>query len=56
MNALDDRCDTRDILAAGFSDQLHDGRAHPYFACHRGYCAGGGPLSEAMTCINDLLI
>jgi hypothetical protein len=46
---LDDFCDTRGTLAAGFRDQLHDGRVHPYFACHRGYCAGAGPPSEAMT-------
>ena len=46
---LDDFCDTRDTLAVGAGDQLHDGRAHSYFACHRGYCAGAGLPSEAMT-------
>ena len=51
INDLDDFCDTGDTLAAGFSHQLHDGRAHPYFACHRAHCAGAGPSSEAMTCI-----
>lgn len=45
---LDDCCDTRGTLAAGFSQQLHDGRAHPSFACHRCYRAGSGPNSEAM--------
>jgi hypothetical protein len=52
---LDDLCDTRDTLAVGVGNQLHDGRVHPYFARRSGYCAGAGPFSEAMTAVNDLL-
>ena len=46
---MDDRRDTRDTLAFGDGEQLHDGRVDPYFACCSSHCAGGGPLSEAMT-------
>jgi hypothetical protein len=46
---LDDLCNTRHTLAIGVSEQLHDGRVHPYFARPRRHCAGGRPLSEAMT-------
>jgi hypothetical protein len=52
---LDDLCDTRDIVAFGFSEQLHDGRIHPYFARRSSHCAGTGPHSEAMTAAIDLL-
>jgi hypothetical protein len=46
---LDDLCNTRHTLAIGVSEQLHDGRVHPHFARPRRHCAGGRPLSEAMT-------
>lgn len=48
-NDLDDLCDTRYTLAVGVGKQLHDGRFHPYFARHSSDCAGGRPLSEAIT-------
>jgi hypothetical protein len=47
--ALDDLCDTSGSLAFGISEQLHDGRIHPYFARSCNHCAGGWSLSEAMT-------
>jgi len=53
---LDDFCDSRNTLGAGFSHQLHDGRAHPYFARHSSHCAGGRSFSEAMTAANDLQV
>jgi len=46
---LDDLCSARDTVAVGASEQLHDGRIHPYFARRSSHCAGTGPLSEAMT-------
>ncbi len=49
---MDDLCDTRDTLAVGASEQLHDGRIHPYFARRSSHCAGGRPLSEAITAAN----
>ena len=45
---MDDLCDPRDTLAVGVSEQLHDGRIHPYFAHPRSHCAGGRFLSEAI--------
>ncbi len=51
---MDDLCGTRDTLAVGVGEQLHDGRVHPYFARRSSHCAGGRPLSEAMTAANDL--
>jgi hypothetical protein len=51
---LDDRRDTRDTLAFGDGEQLHDGRVDPYFARRSSHCAGGRTLSEAMTSANDL--
>ncbi len=51
---MDDLCDTRDTLAVGVGEQLHDGRVHPYFARRSSHCAGGRPLSEALTVANDL--
>jgi hypothetical protein len=51
---LDDFCDSRNTLGAGFSHQLHNGRAHPHFARRGSHCAGGRSLSEAMTATNDL--
>lgn len=53
---MDDLCDPRDTLAVGVSEQLHDGWVHPYFACRRSHCAGGRPLSEAMTAANGLQV
>jgi len=53
---LDDLCCTRDTVAVGVSEQLHDGRIHPYFARRSGHCAGSGLLSEAMTGENDLQV
>ena len=55
-NDLDDFCDTRDTLGVGVGKQLHYGRFHPYFARHSSDCAGGRPLSEAMTAANDLQV
>ena len=46
---MDDLCSTRDPVAVGVCEQLHDGRIHPYFARRSSHCAGTGPLSEAMT-------
>jgi hypothetical protein len=46
---LDDLCNTFDPLAVGVSEQLHDGRVHPYFARSCSHCAGGWALSETMT-------
>jgi hypothetical protein len=46
---LDDLCDTSDTVVVGVCEQLHDGRVHPYFAYRRSHCAGGRPLSEAIT-------
>ena len=39
MNALDDFCSTRDTLAVGAGEQLHDGGIYTYFDrdCH---CCG----------------
>jgi hypothetical protein len=53
---LDDLCDTRDTMAVGAGEQLHDGRIHSYFARRSSHCAGTGPLSEAMTAAIDLQI
>jgi hypothetical protein len=50
---LDDFCDTRDTLAAGVGDQLHDGRAHPYLARRCNHCAGGRPHSEAKVIVYE---
>jgi hypothetical protein len=46
---LDDLCNTVDPLGVGVSEQLHDGRVHPYFARRRSNCAGVRPRSEAIT-------
>jgi hypothetical protein len=46
---LDNLCSTLDPVALGISDELHDGRIHPYFARRSSHYAGSGPLSEAMT-------
>ena len=53
---LDDLCSTRDTMASGISEQLHDGWIHPYFAGHRNHRAGSRPHSGATIRINDLLI
>jgi hypothetical protein len=53
---LDDLCSTRDPVAVGVCEQLHDGRIHPYFARRSSHCAGTGPLSEAMTTANNLQV
>ena len=53
---LDDLCSTRDTVAVGVSEQLHDGRIHPYLARRSSYRAGTGPHSEAMTAANDLKV
>jgi hypothetical protein len=53
---LDDLCDTRDTMAAGVSEQLHDGRVHPYFAGRRGHCARVRPFSEAITFFGRRLV
>lgn len=36
--ALDDLCDTRDTLAVGTGERLHDRRIHSYPAGHRNRC------------------
>ena len=35
---MDDLCDTRDTLAVGIGERLHDGRIHSYFARCRNRC------------------
>ena len=46
---MDDLCNTVDTLGVGVSEQLHDGRVHPYFARRCSNCAGVRPRSEAIT-------
>ena len=53
---LDDLCDTRDTLAVGVGEQLHDGWIHPYFARRSSHCAGSRSLSEAMTAANTFQV
>ena len=53
---MDDLCDTHDTLAAGVSEQLYDGRVHPYSAPSGGDCAGGRLFSEAITLSNIRLV
>ena len=53
---MDDLCDTLDTLGVGVSEQLHDGRVHPYFARPRSHCAGVRPISEAITFFGRMLV
>jgi len=56
MYDLDHLCDTRDTMAAGVSEQLHDGRVHSYFAGRRSHCARVRPFSEAITFFGRRLV
>ena len=55
-HVVDYCCSADNFVASGISEQLHDGRIHPYFAGHRNHRAGSRPHSGAKIRINDLLI
>ncbi len=53
---MDDLCDTRDTLAVGAGERLHDWRIHSYTAGYRNRCGVDQNHSGAKTCVNDLQV
>ena len=53
---MDDLCDTRDTLAVGAGERLHDWWIHSYTAGYRNSCGVDQNNSGTKTFVNELLV
>ena len=51
---MDDFCSTRNTLAVGVGERLHDWRIHPYSAGHCNRCGADQNHSGTKTSVNEL--